>query len=497
MCGIFGYIGQPLHPKANYALLTNLALKTEHRGKEATGIWGAQGGVDGQIVYHKEPINATKFIEKAMWKSLRKFNPNVLMVHCREPTQGLGAPSINKNNHPHVNDDYTIGLIHNGRVEEYYKYKERFKEQIKSQCDSELLLRVFETGERVPSDDLLKRYPHLDPENFYRLFGIEQIFKKFEKTHMAVGVGERHEGTKRSLWLFRNEKRPMQIIDLRSSMGQIFFVSTMSIWREAVEATHEVKNIIPLNHDVIEFPVHYAYALSFDPAAPDEVHTEADAPSPELIGQPVAGGWKSGWRVRKYKLNLTREEGVEEDDTINSPDELRPLRSVQVYTGLNDSDEIQGTAAIVTTVATGFEDSIEDPPQAGSVELEQEGVGAADADTGDCTPSEVMGPGMPVYTPTYEPDAIEAEPQEPDETPAAAKKKAKKEKEDAQQGYDLDKLSTLSTQIQDVVREIGVTGHNNAMEGNIKPSDFQQLVDDMEQLLADVKGVQYSVTGGV
>ncbi|MFX8649127.1 hypothetical protein ABTM34_21065, partial [Acinetobacter baumannii] len=79
------------------------------------------------------------------------------------------------------------------------------------------------------SDDLLKRYPQLDQENFYRLFGIEQIFKKFEKTHMAVAVGERHEGTKRSLWLFRNEKRPLQVIDLRSSMGVIYFCSTMSI----------------------------------------------------------------------------------------------------------------------------------------------------------------------------------------------------------------------------------------------------------------------------
>lgn len=495
MCGIFGYIGKPLHPKANYALLTSLAIKTEHRGKEATGIWGAQGGADGQIIYHKEPITATKFTEKAMWKSLRKFNPHVLLVHCREPTTGVGVPSVNKNNHPHVNDDYTIGLIHNGRVEEYFKYKERFKEQIKSQCDSELLLRVFETGEQVPSDDLLKRYPQLDQENFYRLFGIEQIFKKFEKTHMAVAVGERHEGTKRSLWLFRNEKRPLQVIDLRSSMGVIYFCSTMSIWREAVEATPEVKNLIPLNHDVIDFPVHYAYALSFDPEAKDELYVAGEGMDPDRVGKPVEGGWKGGWRIRKYKLVLNREEGVEEDEVM-APPELRPLRDVKVYTGLNESDEIQNAPSILCTVATGHEDAVETPDAALDVTT---GLFVPDPepdpDSGDCSKHEVSGlPATVAKTPvlTYEPD--------PDEGVEAAVETAGGKDDEpeppVEESFDLDKLSSLSNDIQEMVRDIGVDAHNNALEGNITTTDFQQLLDDLEQLKADATSIRYAASHG-
>ncbi len=471
MCGIFGFIGQPIHPKANYALLTNLGLETEHRGKEATGIWGAQGGKDGQIIYHKEPIPATKFMEKSMWKSLSTFNPHVLLVHCREPTTGGGLPSINKNNHPHVNDDCTIGLIHNGRVEEYYKFKDQFKDQIKSQCDSELLLRVFETGERVPSDDLLKRYPQLDQENFYRLFGIEQIFKKFEKTHMAVAVGERHYGTKRSLWLFRNEKRPMQVIDLRSSMGVIYFCSTMSIWRQAVEATSEVKNIIPNNHDVIDFPIYYAYSLSFDPEAKDELYTaETD---PARIGKPVDGGWKNGWRIRKYRLDIKKEEGVEEEEVL-APLDIKTLQNVKVFTSLNDDDVIQPTPSII---------SIGDNTEEAVLEIASETV------------TDTMSPESPVIRSnhsihvignstassegkyTYEPEPTTETTDEPT----------------FEESFDLDKLASLTEEIKNIITDIGVETSNNAVDGSITPSGFKDLLDNLEQIKADVIGIKYTV----
>lgn len=478
MCGIFGFIGKATNPKANYALLTSLGLKTEHRGKEATGIWGAQGGDDGQIIYHKEPVPATKFVETNIWRSLRKFDPNILLVHCREPSAGVGIPSVNRNNHPHVSKDYTVGMIHNGRVEEYYKYRDKFKEQIKSQCDSELLLHVFQTGEQVPDDDLLKRYPHLDQENFYRLFGIEQIYKKFEKTHMSVAVGERHEGTKRSLWLFRNEKRPMQVIDLRLSMGVIYFCSTMSIWREAVEATPEVKDIIPLNHDVVDLPVSYAYALSFNPEMQDEVYAAGEGVDPARVGKPIEGGWKSGWRIRKYGFGINWEEGAEEEETILL--QSRALRNVKVYTGLNSNDEIQPAASVIT-VGEEVSDTIPDTVLDASEEVSL--LEVDNVDSADCSEQNTV-----TYT------------HEPDESAEAGDKNQPENKivdkntdPYGTKSLDLDRLSTLSSEIQNLIRDLGVEVHNTAMEGSISPTDFSELIDGLEQIMGDVVGLRYSV----
>lgn len=486
MCGIFGYIGKSFHPKENHALLTNLGIKTEHRGREATGIWGAQGGVDGQIIYHKEPITASKFVEGAMWKSLRRFNPNVLLVHCREPTTGGGVPSINKNNHPHVNDDYTIGLIHNGRVEEYHRYKNEFKSLIKSECDSELLLRVFQTGERVPSERLLEKYPQLDKENFYRLYGIEQIFKKFQKTHMAVAVGERHEGTKRSLWLFRNDKRPLHVIDLRSTMGVIYFCSTMSIWREAVEATPEVKDLIPLNHDVLDFPIHYAYALSFDPEAKNELHTSETTTDPSRIGLQVEGGWKSGWRIRKYKLVINREEGIEEEEILE-PQNTRPAQSVRVFTGLDENEVVQGKS-VVMSVNGNF-----------PIELPEQTLILPSQDNQS---SVIQQPevdiAQPVVVHTHEPDesTVENKPtHDPDENDTVTSNTFFQETDVETDGFQCNKLYEICEEIRQLASDIYVQSENNIKEGNVTSTSFADLLTNMEQIKADIIGIKYLVDG--
>jgi len=505
MCGITGFIGQGLHPKATYALMTNLALKTQERGKEATGIWGAQGGKDGQIIYHKEPVTATEFVQNPMWRKLKHFNPQILLVHCREPTtshgSAAGSPKTNRNNHPHVSQDCTVALIHNGKVEEYYKHKGKFDSSLKSQCDSEMILRIFEMGEHIPNQEFFaEKYPLLDPENAFRVYGIEEIFKKLDKSAFACAVGERHEGSKRSLWMFRNEKRPLHMIDLRAEMGQIFFCSTTSIWREAVEATHEVRNIIPLNHLVVEFPVHYAYAICFDPEQPDEVYTEAMGVSAEQVGKPIEGGWRQGWKIRKYKLAISREYGEEEEETIKIPEvSPRPARQVMVYTKLNADDEVVDQAGVVA--ATGHEDVVETPPQAtGEVEAEPEDAVNKDAEVIDSDPGDSHQPPKNVQVQitgtltsgrdlddhsqfSHEPD---------DENDSEVGGCEDDEDEEDGDGYDLDMLSTLKGEINEALEEIVTEAHNNAIEGNIKPADFRGILDDLSQLLADVKSTLYA-----
>jgi len=487
LCGIAGFIGQALHPKATYALMTNLALRTQERGKEATGIWGAQGDVDGQIIYHKEPVTATEFVSKPEWKKLKNFNPQILLVHCREPTQSAGSPKNNRNNHPHVSRDCTVALIHNGKVEEYHKHKGKFDSSLKSQCDSEMILRIFEMGEYVPDADFLKKkYPHLDPENAFRVYGIEEIFKKLDKSAFACAVGERHEGTKRSLWMFRNDKRPLHMIDLRAEMGQIFFCSTMSIWREAVEATHEVKNIIPLNHMVVEFPVQYAYAICFDPEAKDEVDEQ---------NKPIEGGWRSGWKVRKYKLTLVRELGEEEEEQIKIPEvSPRPPRQVMIYTKLNENDEIIDHASITSIVqsagASGHEDVVETPEAVEPLEeLEPVTPVVVTKTAGDGQPETGYGYGQSYDGTDTTPSGQRQLTYEPDDPPDTEVSSEPPEKEE---GCDLERLATLTTDIGNTLKDIHTDIYNHAMDGNIRPVDFREILDELEQLLADAKSTLYA-----
>ena len=491
MCGIFGFIGQPTNPKAMYALLTQLALKTEIRGKEATGFWGAQDGDKGKIIYHKEPITATEFVQKSMWKKLRNFDPTLMLVHCREPTQGVGSPKNNRNNHPHVNKDYTVALIHNGKVEEYFKLKNKFDGAIRSQCDSELLLRIFETGEYVPNQEFLKeKYPLLDPENAYRVFGIEEIYKRLDNSHMAVAVGERHEGSRRSLWMWRNTKRPLHMVDLRSTFGVITFCSTMQIWREAVEATPEVKGMIPLDHSIVEFPSTppYAYAITFDPTAKDETTDD---------GKSVEGGWKQGWKLRKYKLVLHREYGEEEPDKLQTlPTAERPPRQIQVLTGLNANEDAVGQPGILQVAATGNEDTVEPAEVEAVLDAEVESNPGVDLEEairkthGIDEVTKMTGHIPGTISGTHEP------PDDGEEEVADKDVEGEPESEDQPEAFDLERLMALEKEIKQLVADFAVEVHNMAIGGDISHSNFQQAVEDMEQMLADINGIKYHTLKG-
>jgi len=69
-----------------------------------------------------------------------------------------------------------------------------------------------------------------------------------------------------SLWLVKNDKRPLYIIDLKESLNQYFFVSTIEIWQNSIS---NIKNINKLlgNYNIINIPefsiVNLTYENSF------------------------------------------------------------------------------------------------------------------------------------------------------------------------------------------------------------------------------------------
>lgn len=496
MCGIAGFIGKATNPKVSFQLLQSLLLKTEHRGPEATGFWGCQSGVDGKLIYQKEPIKASEFIKRPMWEFLGKFNPSLLISHCREPTMtgGTGSPKINKNNHPHISEDMNVALIHNGKVEEYQSLKSdaTFRGTTFSECDSEMILRIFERGELFRNEEklLAERYPDLAEKDIaHRIYGIEQIFRKLNNGAMAVAIGERHNpGTRRSLWLFRDDKRPLHIIDLRSSLGQIWFCSTVPIWRDAVEACPEAKAMIPKDHSILGIPPLMVYLFETDEEQPD---TESKSDNHNV--------WKSHWRYRKFKIERSREPGEEPVEVlpanIKQGDPKPPLECISMlnnadeitdkfqrfYTGSDNGVEVVGA---INTVSSAIEDGHESRPSGIEMSTALLHTDIAEEDT--------------VLEPTDNPLVAATEVTDDDPvvevtfstTPPTPSQLMVTEEP---MSYDLAKLTTAINAAKEKLDNINTSTYNLAMEGSLDKKGFQDVLDDMEQVNTELAGTQFAL----
>jgi len=242
VCGIAGFIGESKNSQASFAILSKLFSKVEIRGVDAAGYWMAETGNQGRIFYHKQPGKSSDLVKSDTWKANVDININLALVHARGASRGYGDPLINKNNHPFVNQNKNVALIHNGKIhdDEYVNLLSKY--QVKTDCDSEILLRIFEYAKWKYSKEDLDKYVGQLPYA-HRMAGIKDIFSVINHGHMAVAIGEYDTNNNRCLWLFRNEHRPLWAVDLRSSLGQIFFVSEPSIWYESINELSEFSHI--------------------------------------------------------------------------------------------------------------------------------------------------------------------------------------------------------------------------------------------------------------
>jgi len=245
-------LGDSKKPLVTYQIITKLFEKTESRGQDAAGFWGTQPGKNGKVIYHKEPIKATVLVKKEIWRRIARLNPNLLLCHARAASQGVGEPCRNFNNHPFVSHNRLVGLVHNGRItdQEYQALKQKY--EVLSECDSEILLRIFEGAERY-AKKAKEEFPAFSTHVASRFAGLRDIFSVVNQGHMAVAIGERHENA-RYLWLFRNMHRSLWVADLRESLGQVFFCSTPEIWQDAVASCSSVQNFLGKSQKLIEVP---------------------------------------------------------------------------------------------------------------------------------------------------------------------------------------------------------------------------------------------------
>lgn len=259
MCGIAGFIGHAKKPKASYELLTNLFDFLETRGTDAAGFWVSEEGERGRVVYHKDGIKSSEFIKNDHWKLIRKLRMNIGLVHARATSKGGGHASNNINNHPFVSTDKQIAMVHNGTLDHEASFLKHKFETI-SNTDSEYLLRVYEHG-LEKAYQTIKDVPN---DVAKRMNGIKDIWSYVSSGAMAVAIGERHEDNARGLFLFRNEKRPLWIADMRKVLGQIFFFSTPDIWYRAVSCSDQLKDIIWGQQKLIEIPPFQVWHLRID-----------------------------------------------------------------------------------------------------------------------------------------------------------------------------------------------------------------------------------------
>ena len=135
MCGIVGYVGKK---NAQEVILQGLE-KLEYRGYDSAGIAIVEDGV----------IKSEKFKGRlAVLSDFLEANPikgSLGIGHTRWATHG--APS-DENSHPHLNEDNTIAVVHNGIIENYVSLKEDLIAKgykFKSQTDTEVIVHLLDS----------------------------------------------------------------------------------------------------------------------------------------------------------------------------------------------------------------------------------------------------------------------------------------------------------------------------------------------------------------
>ena len=302
MCGIAGYIGRSKKPKLTFELITCLFDYLELRGTDASGVYATEIG-DGRVIYHKEPTKSSEFVQKEFWQGLSKIKTNLMLCHARATSTGNGHASNNANNHPFTSLDKRIGMVHNGTLTEFKYLKDKY--EIKSNTDSEVLLRMFEHG--------IGEGHEVEP----RIKGIKQIWEVIEDGAMAVGIGERVDADIRYLFLFRNSQRPLWVADLRELLGQVFFFSSPSIWYGAISSSEKLGKMVGGVPDLIEIPPKQIWCLWLD------------SDNPYL---------KERFQVEKYDL-ITKDSGKqwEAGDKLEIPD---GRQSLDVHSPLGEDDKL-------------------------------------------------------------------------------------------------------------------------------------------------------------
>lgn len=210
MCGIIGYAGDAQEGKwgETYSIASHMLTAASERGIDATGFAAFLSPHKHQsknrVLMEKAPVPAEQFIKDHQdFRSLRHHRARLIVGHCRWAT--AGEPVVNRNNHPHVGSGFY--LCHNGIISAYHEIAQRHSLTLKTDCDSEVLLRLLEVAE--------------DP-----VTGLLTCMEECERADGTMAVAVLDEEHK-CIWLARDDQRPLWFARLMD--GRAFFASTHKI----------------------------------------------------------------------------------------------------------------------------------------------------------------------------------------------------------------------------------------------------------------------------
>lgn len=134
MCGIVAYLGS----QEAYPLIVKGLKRLEYRGYDSAGV--ALADANGLHIYKKK--GKVKALESEL--SGKEPAARVGIGHTRWATHG--EPN-DENAHPHVSNDASLAMVHNGIIENYAALKTRLLEKghiFKSETDTEVLIHFIE-----------------------------------------------------------------------------------------------------------------------------------------------------------------------------------------------------------------------------------------------------------------------------------------------------------------------------------------------------------------
>ena len=186
MCGIVGYIGDK---DASPILLEGLQ-KLEYRGYDSSGIAVHNGKNINLIKAEGKLVNLSQKLEGLT------VSGNVGIGHTRWATHG--APS-DVNSHPHISEDCSIAVVHNGIIENYIDIKETLTAEgysFISETDTETVAHLIDYHYKKTNDFFASIFTVLEEiEGSYAL-GIvcvdypDTIVAARKNCPLIVGIGK-------------------------------------------------------------------------------------------------------------------------------------------------------------------------------------------------------------------------------------------------------------------------------------------------------------------
>ena len=174
MCGIVGFAS---FSTPAVGPLVNGLRRLEYRGYDSAGV--ALQGADGIRVYKQtgKVAELDKLLKEALKTEADRAKYTIGIAHTRWATHGLPTRA---NAHPHIADDGSLALVHNGIIENYAALRAGLEKRgcrFLSQTDTEVLAHLVAT---------------FDKGDF--LSAVSQALKQVEGTYGIATISAKHPG---------------------------------------------------------------------------------------------------------------------------------------------------------------------------------------------------------------------------------------------------------------------------------------------------------------